>query len=130
AEAFAEAETLLVDAARSLGVVDLRRALDHWRSAIDHRAAERADEERFQRRNLYVSPTIDGMVRVDGDLDAESGQALIIALQVVGDVDVRNNRSRSPVGVAAQADALGEICRQWLDRLDRPTVAGERPHVM
>jgi hypothetical protein len=26
-------------------------------------------------------------------------------------------------------DALGEICRQWLDRGDRPSVAGERPHV-
>jgi hypothetical protein len=28
-----------------------------------------------------------------------------------------------------RADALGEVCRQWLDRADRPTVAGERPHV-
>jgi hypothetical protein len=28
-----------------------------------------------------------------------------------------------------RADALGEICRQWLDRKDRPAVAGERPHV-
>src|SRR5207237_912154 len=25
--------------------------------------------------------------------------------------------------------ALTEICRQWLDRGDRPSVAGERPHV-
>jgi hypothetical protein len=24
---------------------------------------------------------------------------------------------------------LGEVCRQWLDRSDRPTVAGERPHL-
>jgi hypothetical protein len=24
---------------------------------------------------------------------------------------------------------LGEICRQWLDRRERPVVAGERPHV-
>ena len=28
-----------------------------------------------------------------------------------------------------RADALGEICRQWLDRSDRPSVGGERPHV-
>jgi HNH endonuclease len=26
-------------------------------------------------------------------------------------------------------DAMTEICRQFLDRTDRPTVAGERPHV-
>ena len=28
-----------------------------------------------------------------------------------------------------RADALGEICRQWLDRSERPSVVGERPHV-
>lgn len=28
-----------------------------------------------------------------------------------------------------RADALGEICRRWLDGAERPTVAGERPHV-
>jgi hypothetical protein len=28
-----------------------------------------------------------------------------------------------------RADALGEICRQWLDGSERPTAAGERPHV-
>jgi hypothetical protein len=28
-----------------------------------------------------------------------------------------------------RADALGEICRQWLDSADRPLVGGERPHI-
>ncbi|MBI2237615.1 MAG: DUF222 domain-containing protein, partial [Actinobacteria bacterium] len=28
-----------------------------------------------------------------------------------------------------RADALGEICRRFLDSPDRPLVAGERPHV-
>ena len=30
---------------------------------------------------------------------------------------------------ARRADALGELCRRWLDRADRPHVAGERPHL-
>ena len=36
-----------------------------------------------------------------------------------------------PVATPTQrrADALGEMCRQWLDAADRPLVAGERPHV-
>jgi hypothetical protein len=29
-----------------------------------------------------------------------------------------------------RADALGEICRQWLASRERPTVGGERPHVV
>ncbi len=28
-----------------------------------------------------------------------------------------------------RADALGEVCRGFLDRGDRPLVAGERPHL-
>jgi hypothetical protein len=34
---------------------------------------------------------------------------------------------RSPA--QRRADALGEVCRQWLDRSDRPVVGGERPHL-
>jgi hypothetical protein len=29
-----------------------------------------------------------------------------------------------------RADALTELCRSWLDRSDRPEIAGERPHVV
>jgi hypothetical protein len=89
---FARSEELLVDAARSLGVAELRHAVDHWRAAVDHRSAERADEERLRRRNLHVSPTFDGMVRVDGDLDPENGQALLTALQAIGDIGVKGGR--------------------------------------
>jgi hypothetical protein len=130
AEAFTEAETLLVDAARSLPVADLRRALDHWRSAVDHRDAERAEEERFERRNLHVSPTLDGMVRIDGDLDPETGGHVMAAVRAFGDAEAKHGRGsdgRTPA--QRRADAFGEICRQWLDRSDRPNVAGERPHV-
>jgi hypothetical protein len=39
------------------------------------------------------------------------------------DEDLRTPSQRRP-------DAFGEICRRWLDAADRPTVAGERPHVV
>jgi hypothetical protein len=71
-----------------------------------------------------------GMVRVDGDLDPETGQTLITALRAVQDSDARSgepNGTRTPG--QRRVDALHEICRQWLDRADRPAVAGERPHV-
>ena len=76
-----------------------------------------------------VSSTFDGMVRVDGDLDPETGQTLIAAIASVGDRDARSGRDER-TATQRRADALGEICRGWLDRLDRPVVAGERPHVV
>lgn len=47
------------------------------------------------------------------------------------DADART-RSAPDQRTPAQrrADALGEICRAWLERADRPVVAGERPHVV
>lgn len=130
-EAFGELEGVLVGAARALGLADLRRVVEHFRQTADMGLAERAEDRRHERRGLYVSPTLDGMVRVDGDLDAETGQVLISSLRAVMDADARA-RSEPDRRTPAQrrADALGEICRAWLDRSDRPTVAGERPHVV
>ena len=70
------------------------------------------------------------MVRVDGDLDPEAGETLLTALRAVMDAGSRSGSGgddRTPP--QRRADALHEICRQWLDLAERPTVAGERPHV-
>jgi hypothetical protein len=48
--------------------------------ARDVEASRGADESRFRRRGLFVSTTIDGMVRLDGDLDPETGQTVMTAL--------------------------------------------------
>jgi hypothetical protein len=127
---FAEAESLLVEAARELEPRDLRRAVAYWREAADQEEALLNQERAWERRRLHVSQTMFGMVRVDGDLDPETGQTLISALRAVQDADARNgdsDASRTPA--QRRADALHELCRQWLDRVDRPFVAGERPHL-
>jgi uncharacterized protein DUF222/HNH endonuclease len=130
-EQFAVAEETLVEAGRTLSVGELKRAVDYWRQSADAESAADEEERRFERRNLHVSPTLDGMVRVDGDLDPETGQTLITALRAVQDAEARGSRGadlRSPA--QRRADALGELCRRWLDSTDRPSVAGERPHVV
>jgi hypothetical protein len=70
------------------------------------------------------------MVRVDGDLDPECGETLLTALRAVLDPGSRQ-RGAEDARTAPQrrADALGEICRSWLDAGHRSTVGGERPHV-
>ena len=127
-QAFAQAEDYLVEAATTLSIPDLGRVVGTWRRAAEDARGPEFSEQAYERRRLHVSPTLAGMVRVDGDLDPETGQTVISALRAVCDGQVRctTDQRTSP---QRRADALGEICRQWLDRTDRPEVGGERPHV-
>jgi hypothetical protein len=125
---FEGAEPLLVEAAARLQARDLRRAIVHWGDVVDRQQIDRDERARFDRRRLHVSPTFEGMGRVDGDLDPETTETLITALRSVMDAEVRATQDRR-TPAQRRVDALGEICRQWLGRRDRPVVAGERPHM-
>jgi hypothetical protein len=123
-DAFSRSEESLVDAARTLSVDHLKDTVTRWR----HEHADNAEDDS---QELYLSSTVRGRGRVSGDLNAETTQVLITALRAVQDAEVRSNDrtdARSPA--RRRADALGEICRQWLDSSGRPVVAGERPHVI
>src|SRR5919106_4274284 len=123
-DAFSRSEESLVDAARTLSVEELKDVVTRWR----HDHADDADDDR---QELFVTPTLHGRGKVSGDLNAQTTQVLITALRAVQDAEVRSNDqtdTRSPA--RRRADALGEICRQWLDSSGGPTVAGERPHVI
>jgi hypothetical protein len=128
--AFRDSEPQLVDAARIHSMQDLRRVAAYWRQAAEREAALDVQEKLRERRRLHASVTFLGMVRVDGDLDPETGETLLTALRAILDAESRSSEDdnrRTPA--QRRADALGEVCRQWLDLADRPAVAGERPHV-
>jgi hypothetical protein len=128
--AFRPAETHLVEAARIHSIGDLQRVVAFWCQGVERERSLVDDERLRARRALHASVTFEGMVRVDGDLDHASGESLLTALRAVLDADARSRRDRDERTPAQRrADALGEICRQWLDRADRPSVAGERPHL-
>jgi hypothetical protein len=126
---FADHERILVDAARTLSVVELKYAIWYWRQAIDREGALKEAERLRERRRLHASQTLDGMVRLDGDLDPETGETVLTALRAAVDATWRRERDDDRSLAQMRADALGEICRRWLDSADRPQVAGERPHV-
>jgi hypothetical protein len=130
-EAFAESEPLLLDAATRHSVRDLQRVVAHWRSAVEARhLSEQGEDSLRKRRRLHVSPTIFGMVRIGGDLDPETGETVLSALGSCVDADIRTSEPEDWRTVGQRrADALGEICRRWLDSAERPTVGGERPHL-
>jgi hypothetical protein len=129
-EAFRENETALVEAARIHSMPDLQRVAAYWRQAVEQDHALDSDEKVRAQRRLHASVTFLGMVRVDGNLDPETGETLLAALRAVLDAESRSSREgddRTPA--QRRADALGEICRQWLDLAERPNVGGEKPHV-
>jgi len=131
-EGFQVSERFLTDAASRHSIGDLRRVVVHWRHVVERErsGAEGLDAALRARRRLHTSVTLDGMVRLDGDLDPETGETVLTAMRAVLDAETRTEHApddRAPA--QRRADALGEVCRRWLDRTDRPEVAGERPHL-
>jgi hypothetical protein len=76
-EAFRSSEATLVEAARIHSMQDVRRVAAYWRQAAEREAAMGGEEKLRERRRLHASVTFMGMVRVDGDLDPETGETLL-----------------------------------------------------
>ena len=114
-----EAEPVLVEAARRLDPGRLRRLLGHLLQVADPDGADRDRERRHARRGLWLAPTFEGMVAVDGLLEPEAGQTLLAALEPLArPADASDTRS----GSQRNADALTELARRtWrADGCPRP----------
>ena len=127
---FHRSEQALVEAARRLPSPQLQRTVAKWRSELDwEQGLEDAERVREQRR-LSLKTTILGMVQVDGALDPETGEAMLAALNdCLGKERGRRDPEDTRTPSQRRVDALGEICRRWLNAPDRPLAGGERPHV-
>ena len=112
-DAIVEFESALVDAARVASPRELRGIVQRVTDAIDGDGGAATANELHERRRLHVSPTLDGMVAIDGLLDPASGEVVLSALDAV------MNEDRDPGDVRSKpqrrADALVQLC------------AGERP---
>ena len=92
-----EAVPVLVEAARRLDPGRLRRLLGHRLQVADPDGADRDRERRHQRRGLWLAPTFEGMVAVDGLLEPEAGQTLLAAPGTLGPPGRRHrHQKRSP----------------------------------
>jgi curved DNA-binding protein CbpA len=79
--AFERSETELVEAARIHSMQDLNKVAAYWRQAVENEQALEGDDKVRARRRLHASATFLGLVRVDGDLDPETGETLLTALR-------------------------------------------------
>src|SRR5918995_1874707 len=122
-----EAEPVLVEAARRLDPTRLRRLLGHLLQLADPDGADRDRARRHARRGLWLAPTFEGMVAVDGLLEPEAGQTLLAALEPLArPADATDSRS----GSQRQADALSELARRHLEGGRLPQAGGVRPQLM
>ena len=122
----AEAEPVLVEAARRLDPPRLRRVVAHLRLVADPDTADDQAEQQHQRRGLWLSPTIDGMVALDGLLDPEAGQTLLAALEPLArPTNADDDRS----GGQRRADALTELARRSLEAGRLPQTGGVHPQL-
>jgi Domain of unknown function (DUF222)/HNH endonuclease len=122
----AEAEPVLVDAARRLDPPRLRRLLGHLRLVADPQSERDRAERRHQDRWVRLTPTFEGMVAIDGLLEPEAGQTLLAALEPLARPhSAQDDRS----GGQRTADALTELARRQLEGGRLPQTAGVRPQL-
>jgi hypothetical protein len=123
----AEAEPVLLEVARRLDPPRLRRAITHLRLVADPDGADTRAEHQHQQRGVWVSPTWEGMVAVNGLLEAEAAQTLLAALDPLArPSDARDERSASQ----RRADALAELARRNLESGQLPQSGGVRPQLL
>jgi Domain of unknown function (DUF222)/HNH endonuclease len=122
-----EAEPVLLEAAHRLDPPRLRRVVAHLRLVADPDTANTLTERRHQQRGLWLAPTLEGMVAIDGLLDPEAGQTLLSALEPLA----RSASAEDPrSGGQRRADALCELARRNLEAGRLPHTGGVRPQLI
>jgi hypothetical protein len=121
------AEPVLLEAARRLDPPQLRRLVGHLCEVADPEGADRAREHRHDRRGLWLSPTFDRMVAVNGLLEPEAGQTVMAALESLARPAAADDDRK---GGQRTADALTELARRALEGGRLPKAGGVRPQLL
>jgi hypothetical protein len=127
AQAVAEVERIMLDVGRAVDAGSLCGFAQRVRQVVDPDGALHDANRAHERRWLSASRTLDGMVAIDGLLDADAGALVLTALAAAttprGPDDRRNAGQR-------RADALVDICGVCLDHGTLPSSGGVRPHLL
>ena len=125
--AIVELEPQLVDAARAATPKQLHAIVRRVTDALDGDEGAGSDDAQHARRRLHLSPTLDGMVAVDGLLDPEAGEAALTALGALMERDYPAGDPRTRA--QRRADAFARLCQLALNRGEVGTTRGVRPHI-
>jgi hypothetical protein len=123
----ADAEPVLVEAAARLDPPLLRQAVGYLVEVADPQGTDAAHQRRHERRGLWLAPTLDHMVAVNGLLDPEAGHTLQAALEPLArPADADDDRGADQ----RTADALAELGRHTPEGGGLPKAGGVRPQLL
>jgi hypothetical protein len=125
-KATALVSTTLVDAATRLTPEELRTVGRRLRHTADPDGELAAELRKHERRRLRITVAPDGMVVLDGLLDAEGGAVFRAAVEPLCKPLVNDPRSPEQ----RRADALVELAHQRLQAGTLPSAGGVRPHLL
>jgi hypothetical protein len=127
ARAIANVEAELVEVARSYAPRTLSGFVRHLTDAIDGDGGAATDQALYERRALYLAPTLDGSYDIRGTCDQITGLALQTALDAEMQRDLRPHDPR--LTPQRRMDALSNLARHSLDRGELGEAHGIRPHI-
>ncbi|HZQ49474.1 MAG TPA: DUF222 domain-containing protein [Candidatus Dormibacteraeota bacterium] len=121
------AEEIVVTAAKDLDPHRLGYVTDHLKHCVLPDGSLADANRNHDNRRLYLSQTMDGVFRIDGQLDAEGGAILKTALDaLMPPPSIEDGLGAAP----RRADALVELARRQLDGGGLPQKAGQKPHLL
>jgi hypothetical protein len=123
----AEAESILVTAAKELDPHRLKIACIHLRHCLEPDGVLRDANEEHDRRYLHLSQTLDGVFYLNGRFDSEAGALVRTAMDSVMKPPEADDE-RTPA--QRRADAWVEVARRQLDGGQLPEVGGQKPHLV
>jgi len=116
-------EAALLKAAATMDPGQFTNLAKHFEHRVDAAGALAETNRAYARRYFQVSEPLDGLVRLDGLLDAEGGAVVRTALNALMRPDQTDERTSGQ----RRADALLELCHQRAGRQDG---TGPRPQLV
>ena len=110
----AEHAAVLVDHARRLPMADFTTVLSHWAALADDQLSKDEYLEKWDRRHLHISVTLDGWSHVDGFLDPATTANLTTALDHLAPPDPEDAPDGQRSLPQRRADAIADLASNYL----------------
>ncbi len=117
----------LLQAARTMDASPFAGVARRFEYQLDQAAALTEANRAHTRRYLHLSEPTNGLVHLEGLLDAEGGATLKTALNALLPPPKQDDDRTAG---QRRADALVDLCRQRLDGRHAGQVGGQRPHLV
>ncbi len=117
-EAFPHHESVFAEVATYLTPGDLRRTVSHWEQQVNYQRALKDVHHVDRLRSLHLAQTYQGIGEIRGVLNPELFHTIKTAIDAHTDPTFLDPSDRR-TPTQRRADALGDICRFFLDKGNR-----------